>query len=305
MQDSELLEKIKSAVLDERKSITRVLHLLQEVEARKLYAKRGFSSLFQFAVDYLGYSESAAHRRISAMRAVKEIPSIENKILSGSLTLTNVAQVQGFIKQETKTSGPVSLEEKVKIFDQAQNKSTRECEKLLLTKNPQALPKERRRQITAEVTELKILLPEEVINQIQELKSLWSHKNPNMTDGELIVEMLKTCLKQSKKGLKPTDELKPLPAPEVKKTKTRYIAKAIRQTVWQRDQGRCQFRDPLTKHRCDSRHLLQIDHIRPWALGGDHDPDNLRLLCATHNQLAAEQTFGKYWAKQNAEFTKL
>ncbi|MBI3016565.1 MAG: HNH endonuclease [Deltaproteobacteria bacterium] len=34
-----------------------------------------------------------------------------------------------------------------------------------------------------------------------------------------------------------------------------------------------------------------IDHIHPWSLGGDSTPENLRLLCRTHNQWRAEKTF--------------
>jgi 5-methylcytosine-specific restriction endonuclease McrA len=41
------------------------------------------------------------------------------------------------------------------------------------------------------------------------------------------------------------------------------------------------------------RHLLQIDHIKPYALGGTHDPENLRVLCAAHNQHEARKTFGE------------
>ena len=37
---------------------------------------------------------------------------------------------------------------------------------------------------------------------------------------------------------------------------------------------------------------VQVDHLRPFAAGGDHDPSNLRLLCAAHNRRAAEKVFG-------------
>ena len=38
--------------------------------------------------------------------------------------------------------------------------------------------------------------------------------------------------------------------------------------------------------------MLEFDHIIPWAQGGlSDDPDNIRLLCRTHNQWTArEQT---------------
>ena len=59
----------------------------------------------------------------------------------------------------------------------------------------------------------------------------------------------------------------------------RAIPAAVRRLVWQRDQGRCCYRDPISGRRCTSAHLLQLDHLLPVAQGGGADPENLRLLC--------------------------
>ena len=72
---------------------------------------------------------------------------------------------------------------------------------------------------------------------------------------------------------------------------SRHIPDEVRDAVFLRDGGRCAFvaRDGT---RCESRHGLQMDHIRPFAAGGTHDMSNLRLLCAAHNRRAAELTLG-------------
>ena len=57
----------------------------------------------------------------------------------------------------------------------------------------------------------------------------------------------------------------------------RAIPAAVRRQVWQRDGGRCSYLDRQTGRRCNSRHLIEIDHILPYALGGGADPGNLRL----------------------------
>lgn len=44
--------------------------------------------------------------------------------------------------------------------------------------------------------------------------------------------------------------------------------------------------------RCEATHLLEFDHIVPYALGGTATAGNIRLRCRTHNQLEAERTFG-------------
>jgi 5-methylcytosine-specific restriction endonuclease McrA len=83
---------------------------------------------------------------------------------------------------------------------------------------------------------------------------------------------------------------------------SRHIPAAIHDEVFVRDGVRCSFvaRNGI---QCGSRQSLQVDHIRPFAAAGTHDPCNLRLLCAAHNRLAAEQTLGehvmrKFWRKE-------
>ena len=64
----------------------------------------------------------------------------------------------------------------------------------------------------------------------------------------------------------------------------RAIPAAVRRLVWQRDQGRCCNRDPISGRRCTSAHLLQLDHLLPVAQGGGADPENLRLVCSAHHR---------------------
>ena len=65
----------------------------------------------------------------------------------------------------------------------------------------------------------------------------------------------------------------------------RPIPAAVRRHIWQRDGGRCCYRDPLTGRRCTSSHLLQIDHLLPVAEGGGPEPFNLEVvvLCSPQN----------------------
>ena len=65
----------------------------------------------------------------------------------------------------------------------------------------------------------------------------------------------------------------------------RHIPAAVRRHIWQRDGGRCCYRDPLTRRRCTSPHLLQTDHLFPVAEGDGPDLFNLQLLCFAHRSL--------------------
>ena len=71
LQDSELIAKLKNLVAQEKEITLEILDFLREVEARQLHLARGFSSLFEFCIKELGYSEGAANRRISSMKSEK------------------------------------------------------------------------------------------------------------------------------------------------------------------------------------------------------------------------------------------
>ena len=64
----------------------------------------------------------------------------------------------------------------------------------------------------------------------------------------------------------------------------RAIPAAVRRQVWHRDGGCCSYVDRETGRRCNSRHMIEIDHILPYALGGGADPANLRLVCRAHHR---------------------
>src|SRR5437868_12891 len=98
--DKSLLENLHRLVRNEREVTLQILHHLREVERRSLYAKLSYSSLFEYCTQELKYSAGNAHRRISSMRLLKELPELEAKIENGTLNLSVLAQAQSFFKQE-------------------------------------------------------------------------------------------------------------------------------------------------------------------------------------------------------------
>lgn len=61
--------------------------------------------------------------------------------------------------------------------------------------------------------------------------------------------------------------------------RSRAIPPRVRRFVFSRDGGMC------TADGCTSRYRCQPHHIRHRSQGGDHDPDNLRLLCWFHHHV--------------------
>ncbi len=94
LPDQVLLAHTKSLVLHEQALQLAVLDHLREIHARHLHLRLGFSSLFDYAVRELGYSEGAAWRRIKAMRLCSETAGSRELLQDGSLTLSAAAQLQ-------------------------------------------------------------------------------------------------------------------------------------------------------------------------------------------------------------------
>jgi len=74
---------------------------------------------------------------------------------------------------------------------------------------------------------------------------------------------------------------------------SRRIPAPVRRAVHERDRGRCTYEDARGR-RCKARDRLEFHHHgQPFARGGEHSVGNIRLMCRTHNQLLAEQEYGK------------
>src|SRR5690554_6686662 len=107
LKDEELLKYSQNLAASERRIYSEVIDALEEIERRKLYLARGYSSLFSFCTEYLKYSASAAQRRIESMRLLKTLPKgskeeVKKKIETGNLNLTHLSQVSKLIRSSPK-----------------------------------------------------------------------------------------------------------------------------------------------------------------------------------------------------------
>ena len=73
---------------------------------------------------------------------------------------------------------------------------------------------------------------------------------------------------------------------------SRYIPAPVRRLVRQRDDRRCRFVNEEGR-RCTARRGLEFHHHDPFRRGGDHNPDQISLMCKPHNGYLAEREYGK------------
>ena len=125
------------------------------------------------------------------------MPEIESKLLTGDLNLSTVASAKTFFRQEKKLGHTYSVAEKKELLLKLENKSVRESIKEFVVISPKAVTQEKRRELTPSLTEIKIPVDQELIQKLDQLKALWSHQNPTMTDLELLQKMADLCLKHT------------------------------------------------------------------------------------------------------------
>ena len=99
LTDETLLADTLILVRREKETSLEILHHLLEIERRKLFVELKCSSLFDYCVRVLGYSEGAAQRRISSARLMGKSEEVEKALEAGEVNLTQLS-IMGSIKKE-------------------------------------------------------------------------------------------------------------------------------------------------------------------------------------------------------------
>jgi hypothetical protein len=90
LSDAELVGRLKSLAGRERHATALVVAHLAEMDTRDVHLRAGYSSLFAYCRDVLGYSEGEAGNRTEVARAARRFPVILEMLASGVVTLTAV-----------------------------------------------------------------------------------------------------------------------------------------------------------------------------------------------------------------------
>ena len=295
--------KAQKLVAEERKITLALIECLEVISTQMIYAELGYGSLFEFCTRHLGLSEGSAHRRISAMRLSRDVPTIKSKLASGELSLSNAAKIE-VATRKSKT-------EKSTVVEACLNLSQKECEVKLFTLVPETKESirftEHLRTFSEDYTEIKLLISTELKIKIDELQNLLSHQNPDKSILKLFEKLVSEELErqqkkrathhtanQTAKSNNAQVEIKGTYSAANRGTRTQIPAQ-IQKLVWTNANHQCQFEG------CESRYQLQIEHRLPVAFGGTHELSNLTLLCRTHNVLCAKKVFG---SKKMGKFVK-
>ncbi len=112
--DQQLLEQTRRLAANQRGLEVHILDHLDEIDRRGLALRRGFSSLFDYAVRELRFTDAAAQRRIQTMRLCRRHGWVRAMLHSGELSVTSAAQLETAFgaaeRQCRRASAPVDQE---------------------------------------------------------------------------------------------------------------------------------------------------------------------------------------------------
>ena len=100
MKNEPLLARLGKLAKAERELTAEVVEFIAEVKRRRLYLSQGCTSLFAFLTCRLGYSESAAQRRIEAARILEDVPELKDDLKSGEINLSQVGVIAQGLRQQ-------------------------------------------------------------------------------------------------------------------------------------------------------------------------------------------------------------
>lgn len=201
LSDSALMNRLSRIFEYEKKCGDAILLGLKEIKARRLYVTAGYSSLFNMLVHYFKLSESMAYQRLAALKLIEAVPEAQTALLNNDVNLSTLAEVQSFINKSEKSSEvKMPTKEKEELVSQIMGKSLKDTKALLGDKNPElALPPDREKVLTSELTLLQMKLDVETMALLSEVKSLLSHQIVDGNLNEVMKYMAQTAIEQIKK----------------------------------------------------------------------------------------------------------
>ncbi|MBI2645803.1 MAG: hypothetical protein HYW85_02040 [Deltaproteobacteria bacterium] len=271
----QLLKDFSGVVLREREVISEVVAFIAEIRKRKLYAEAGYSSLFPEVLEHLSHGSLTL---ISLSLIESHVTQENGKELIHQIFGKKKEEVEYllstlFSKEEPKTKDkirrlPVIKKESQHFHSEGIKLGTLDFSQ----KEPEIFPtisqalSDTASSKVQEIRKVKIefVADEKVARLIERAKELLRHKYPHGKLEDLVREAFELLLEKKD----PTRKInRNEVVRKISQSATRHVPERVKREIWQRDHGQCTFVSQEGKS-CESKEFLQLDHIRPWALGG-------------------------------------
>jgi hypothetical protein len=311
ISDDELLHRLSELLQQSRRVESELIAHIGEVDARRLYAREAFPSMFAYCTEGLKMSEAEAYLRIRAARASRKHPMVLAMLADGCLHLTGISKLAAYLTEANRDT----------VLSRAAYKSKRQIEQLVAEIAPKPDVPTTVRKLpagsemhtspaaqlrpdavtflhTATPTPSTPSPPRPVVEPLSpakykiqftasaelhaKLERLRALMRSSVPDGDLaaIIDQAVTERLERLEGKRFAKTKAPRKFVEHADTSpsSRYIPAPVKRAVWERDGNQCSF---VNQHgrRCTSHDRLEFHHVEPFGFGGDHSPENLKLIC--------------------------
>ncbi len=321
ISDDELLRRLSELTQQSRRVESELVAHIGEVDERRLYAREAFSSMFSYCTEKLHLSEHEAYLRIAVGRASRTHPMLLEMLGDGQLHLSGIAKIAPHLTEANRET----------LLARAAHKSKRKIEELVAEISPKPdvqatirklpeRPEKTERTPAPQLGPERVAMPSpapapaklavveplaparykvqftassELHDKLARLRVLMRSSVPDGDLAAIIEEAVTEKLErlESKRLAKTKSARKSLEETDTSPS-SRYIPAAVKRAVRERDGNQCTFVD-ANGRRCRERHGLEFHHHQPFGRGGDHSPENLRMMCPAHNRYLAERDYGR------------
>lgn len=288
LSDESLDRSLLNFIKKEKEVLKEILLHIAEVDCRRLFLKLGYSSLYSYLTERMGYDGGSAQRRIDAARLAQQVPSVIESIDQGEITLAQVTFLQKSFRRAKERK--ISTETKAMMLEEIKHKTLAETQVAVSkTLNIEIKESPKVSHQANESVRLEVTLSKEQWKKIKTMRELLSSTLPS-GEWDQVLEYVAVRVIEHKTRMTKSRENEN-PRKKTTGTETKTLSEANKRQVLRRDQC-CQYKDQKTGKVCGSKWNLQVDHIQPrWANGAD-ELSNLRVLCANHNQQIYRQQAG-------------
>jgi len=235
--------------------------LLPEIDRQKIWQKKGFSSIFEYASKLAGMSRSSVEEALRVMKHIENMPALKKVIEEkGIQSVRPIAAIvtpatADFWAEKARIMNKNTLETYVreyrKEFLPREAAQSEKCTNSPTTNSSQP----------AETKTLTMTLSSDVAAELEKLKGK-SDWNDLMRE---LLQLRKEKLEAEK--------------PQLVETPSRHIPTKVKKFAIEKTRGQCAYPG------CTKPYKI-LHHTQRFALDPVHDPDHLIPLCEAHEHLA-------------------
>ena len=252
--------------------------LLPEVYRRKLYEKKDFASIFEFAKKLAGLSEEQVRTILNLEKKFEDKPILRQLLVEGEVSVNKLVRIQSVATKENQEfwASQVSILPKSALETLVRDEKSAQFREIEIPKfeNEKGLQKALfedkslpgQIKIASKKTEPQFQLSSEVNQKLLELEQ------KGIDGNRLILELLK------KQELEISQEKEQV-STQLSQTNSRYISVQIKKLVQKEYGTKCSIKT------CQ-KPAEAIHHAQRFALAHIHDPHYLAPLCKEHHTIA-------------------